>query len=222
MLPLMIPFSPTSNKMDKGSPRARGQMKKRYRLNELIKDIKEHLGYAGGISSDDVDSDYLKSLLVKYVSDPSDWIQYFNNDRSKNYTRNAIENINHKANILLLVWNPGKGSPIHDHANAHCIMKVLAGELHETVYKNPNHQPGDHEPLEVKSSTTYAMNEVTYISDDIGLHRVHNPSSDQIAVSLHLYTPPNAADYGYHIFDEATGSASHVPQARSHLKPQEN
>lgn len=29
------------------------------------------------------------------------------------------------------------------------------------------------------------MNEVTYISDDIGLHRVHNPSSDQVAVSLH-------------------------------------
>lgn len=30
-----------------------------------------------------------------------------------------------------------------------------------------------------------------------------------------VYTPPNAADYGYHIFDEATGSASHVSQAHS-------
>lgn len=121
-------------------------------------------------------------------------------------------------------------------------MKVLAGELHETVYKSPEHKPGECKPLEIKSSTTFSMNEVTYISDDIGLHRVHNPSSDQIAVSLHrectsktpvqrdqsnhviifiVYTPPNAADYGYHIFDEATGSASHVPQARSYLKPQD-
>lgn len=119
-------------------------------------------------------------------------------------------------------------------------MKVLAGELHETVYKSPDKKPGESKPLEIKSSTTFGMNEVTYISDDIGLHRVHNPSSDQVAVSLHckytgscsliptshemfsVYTPPNAADYGYHIFDEATGSASHVPQARSYLKPQEN
>ena len=25
---------------------------------------------------------------------------------------------------LVLVWTPGKGSPIHDHASSHCIMKV--------------------------------------------------------------------------------------------------
>lgn len=32
---------------------------------------------------------------------------------------------------------------------------------------------------------------------------------------LTVYTPPNAADYGYNIFDEATGRASHVSQAQS-------
>lgn len=64
-------------------------------------------------------------------------------------------------------------------------MKILAGELHETVYKSPEKKPGESKPLEIKSSNTFGMNEVTYISDDIGLHRVHNPSSEQIAVSLH-------------------------------------
>jgi cysteine dioxygenase len=136
------------------------------------------------------------------------------------------------------VWNPGKGSPIHDHADAHCIMKVLAGQLHETVYHAPDNKSGESKPLTVKSATTLGMNEVTYIADDIGLHRVHNPSSNQLAVSLHrefylfplyfqrvltslaVYTPPNAADYGYNIFDEATGCASHVSQAHSVPKPQ--
>ena len=65
-----------------------------------MQDIKKHLGETGGISSEEVDEDYLISLLMKYVSDPSDWIDYFHNDTSKNYTRNAIENINHKANIV--------------------------------------------------------------------------------------------------------------------------
>jgi cysteine dioxygenase len=64
-------------------------------------------------------------------------------------------------------------------------MKVLAGELHETVYKSPENKTGKSKPLEIKSSNTFGLNEVTYISDDIGLHRVHNPSSEQIAVSLH-------------------------------------
>ena len=72
----------------------------RYSLQGLIRDVKQHLGESGGISSDDVDSQYLISLAQKYISDPSDWISYFYNDPSKNYTRNAIENINHKANIV--------------------------------------------------------------------------------------------------------------------------
>ncbi|PLN85632.1 cysteine dioxygenase [Aspergillus taichungensis] len=204
----------------------------RYTLDDLVASIKEHLGEQGGISSEEVDEEYLISLATKYNSNPADWAPYCHNDTSKNYTRNAIENINNKANILLLVWNPGKGSPIHDHANAHCIMKVLAGELCETVYRAPpssahdDHESGygsgggtDEEqpdkPLQIKSVNTHGLNQVAYISDEIGLHRVHNPSSSRVAVSLHLYTPPNAADYGYNIFDEKTGKACFVPQAKS-------
>lgn len=64
-------------------------------------------------------------------------------------------------------------------------MKVLAGQLHETVYHTPENDSGEKKPLSIKSSNTFGMNEVTYISDDIGLHRVHNPHPTQLAVSLH-------------------------------------
>ncbi|RMJ21589.1 cysteine dioxygenase [Aspergillus sp. HF37] len=187
-----------------------------YSLEDLVGDIKAYLGTSSGLDSSDVDPDYLISLVQRYISEPADWLRFFNNDSSKNYTRNAIENINHKANILLLVWNPQKGSPVHDHANAHCIMKVLAGELRETVYHAPSgSQCAAGDPLQIKSATTHQPDAVSYISDDIGLHRVHNPSRNQLAVSLHLYTPPNAADYGYNVFDEGTGKSSFVSQAKS-------
>ena len=66
-------------------------------------------------------------------------------------------------------------------------MKVLAGELTETVYYSPDN--GEREeggaPLKIKSCNTHRANDVAYISDEIGLHRVHNPSSGRIAVSLH-------------------------------------
>ncbi|KAH8705217.1 RmlC-like cupin domain-containing protein [Talaromyces proteolyticus] len=216
MLSLVIPSTPLVDqdfsRLSPYSPRDH------YSLHDLVKDIKAYLGSDSGINSSTIDEAYLQGLLRKYMSNPNDWFRYFYNDYSKNYTRNTIENINHKANILLLVWNPGKGSPIHDHANAHCIMKVLAGELTETVYHSPEESSGKEKPLVVKSETRHGINDVTYISDDIGLHRVHNPSTNQIAVSLHLYTPPNAADYGYHIFDANTGKASFVSQARSFLR----
>lgn len=86
--------------VDKAFSPSYHHFKERYNLEGLVQDVKKHLGESGGISSEDVDEDYLISLLRKYISDPSDWIDYFYNDTSKNYTRNAIENINHKANIV--------------------------------------------------------------------------------------------------------------------------
>lgn len=37
-------------------------------------------------------------------------------------------------------------------------------------------------------------------------------------LTYEVYTPPNAADIGYHIFDEATGKASFVPQAKAYAQ----
>lgn len=83
---------------------------------------------------------------------------------------------------LILVWTPGKGSPIHDHGNAHCLMKILQGNLAETRYEYP--RPGDEGPMRVLQEKTYKTNGVAYIADDLGVHRVRNLGSD-FAVSLH-------------------------------------
>lgn len=82
----------------------------------------------------------------------------------------------------MLVWSPGKGSPIHDHADAHCLMKVLKGSLKETRFEFPNDE--DERPRIIKE-TTYAKDMVTYMSDDLGLHKISNPDPENIAVSLH-------------------------------------
>lgn len=138
-------------------------------------------------------------------------------------------------------------------------MKVLKGSLRETLYCWPceggniaadskssamsrchlaqhvcsatGRRPSS---PKVKRSTIYNTDEVTYMSDQLGLHRVENPSKNEVAVSLHLYTvslislllcltlwrhallthfqPPNAAKHGCHIFDPKTGKSSHVKQ----------
>lgn len=178
------------------------------RFQQLVLRLKEALGPSSGLTSDDIDVDFLHRLMQDYDCSDNKWSKYAFSDRSKGYTRNLVDEGNGKSNLLVLVWTPGKGSPIHDHGNAHCLMKILKGDLTETRYAFPrNDEQG---PMEVISEKTYKENAVAYMADELGLHRVSNRGSD-FAVSLHLYTPPNVAKMGCHIFDERTGRRSHVP-----------
>ncbi|KAK4541443.1 hypothetical protein LTR36_008044 [Oleoguttula mirabilis] len=213
-------------------------------FHTLVKDINDTLGPCNGIDSEGVDVEELKAAMEAYPSTEQEWSRYAFADHSRAYTRNLVDRGNGKSNLLILVWTPGKASPIHDHANAHCVMKILKGRLTETIYGWPcqstagagkptecatapsslhpstEHtcslagQNGGLEPaaLCVRRSTTYTREGVTYMSDRLGLHRIQNPDQSEVAVSLHLYTPPNAAKHGCHIFDESTGKKSHVQQ----------
>ncbi|KAF5864186.1 hypothetical protein ETB97_008392 [Aspergillus alliaceus] len=184
-------------------------------FEQLVQDLSAALGPSSGLDSDDVDPFEIRRLMERYISNPDEWEPFALPDLNKTYTRNLIDKGNGKSNLLILVWSPGKGSAIHDHAKAHCVMKVLKGSLRETRYSWPNQHKlelGQASPLQIKQETTYTKNQVTYMSDELGLHKISNTDPDNVAVSLHLYTPPNAAAYGFSVFDERTGKASHIKQ----------
>jgi cysteine dioxygenase len=185
------------------------------KFQALVDSLSQKLGPSSGIDSDDVDAQELQNLMQNYMSNESEWAKYALGDASRGYTRNLVDKGNGKSNLLILVWSPGKGSMIHDHTNAHCIMKILKGRLKETLYSWPDKTQlnnGEPSPPQIKKETVYTENEVTYMSDKLGLHKVSNPDPDNFAVSLHLYTPPNAAVYGCYVFDELTGRSSHIKQ----------
>jgi cysteine dioxygenase len=83
---------------------------------------------------------------------------------------------------LVLVWSPGKGSPVHDHANAHCLMKILKGTLKETRFDFPRNNAT---PPAIIKETVYQEGQVTYMADELGLHKISNPNPVNVAVSLH-------------------------------------
>ncbi|KAN0068737.1 RmlC-like cupin domain containing protein [Elaphomyces granulatus] len=179
-------------------------------FQRLVHDLSATLGPSSGLDSDDVDPINIQRLMECYESNVVEWSKYALGDPSRKYTRNLVDEGNGKSNLLILVWTPGKGSAVHDHANAHCVMKVLKGSLQETLYSWP--EKDKESPLQVTKQTTYHENEVTYMSDKLGLHRISNPDPHNCAVSLHLYTPPNAAHFGFSIFDERTGQSQHIKQ----------
>ncbi|KAF2791011.1 cysteine dioxygenase type I [Melanomma pulvis-pyrius CBS 109.77] len=183
------------------------------KFDALVRSLSEMLGPTSGINSEDVNPDELQALMAAYNSDEPEWKKYDWQDASKCYTRNLVDKGNGKSNLLILVWTPGQTSSIHDHANAHCIMKILRGCLVETRYARPTVELNSERecPLKCIKETTYGTNEVTYMSDQLGLHKISNPDPTDFAVSLHLYTPPNASVYGCNTYNEETSKVMHYP-----------
>ncbi|KAI8374998.1 RmlC-like cupin domain-containing protein [Choanephora cucurbitarum] len=216
---------------------------KQMTLTDLVQSIHRVLGDEG-LDSDKIDAKQIIALMEQYSSNAVDWNKYTLFDHSRAYTRNLIDDGNGKFNLMILAWSKGQKSPIHDHAGSHCVMKILDGELQETLFDwpvtsddcnqlssmqhdteqiditaNRNASSGtglvaahipcsesslNGQPLVVAKDTVYRPNQVTYVHDKIGLHRISNPSTEQGAVSLHLYTPPYKM---CKTFEEKTGKA---------------
>lgn len=171
-------------------------------LNDLIAELHKVF------EDDEVDVDYVHNLLAAYKSKPLEWKKFAKFDRYK-YTRNLVDEGNGKFNLMLLCWGPSHTSTIHDHADAHCFMKMLSGSLHEVRFDWPK---GDSEVDQLGMTeidrNVLKTNGVCYINDSLGLHRVENASHSENAVSLHLYCPPFSE---CSIFDERTGTRRKCP-----------
>ncbi|XP_017783103.1 PREDICTED: cysteine dioxygenase type 1 [Nicrophorus vespilloides] len=161
-------------------------------LDELIEELNKIF------ASDEVNIELVDYILRTYKSNVDDWKKFAKFDRYR-YTRNLVNSGNGKYNLILLCWGEGQGSSIHDHANAHCFMKMLQGELQEIRYEWPKQQG---EELQEMGRTILKENSVCYINDEQGLHRVENVSHTDPAISLHLYSPPFDT---CHMFDKKTG-----------------
>ena len=149
----------------------------------LVKDLKAALSPSFGIGSAEVNTQDLEQRMRDYISHEPDWSHFALADGSANYSRNLVDQGNGRSNLLILVWNPMKGSAIHDHAGAHCIMKILKGSLEETRYTWPDQR--NPSPPTATHAHVFRENEVSYMSDQLGLHTISNPDPSNVAVSLH-------------------------------------
>ncbi|XP_046857591.1 cysteine dioxygenase type 1-like [Xenia sp. Carnegie-2017] len=170
------------------------------KLDELIEEL--HILF----DKEKVNIDAVKQTMESYKSNFDDWEKYAHFSPHR-YTRNLVDRGNGKFNLILLCWSEGQASGIHDHSNSHCFMKIMEGQLKETLYSWPQNNDVE-ESLNVQECNYFKKDEVAYICDQIGLHRVENESHSNVAASLHLYSPP--FDFACS-FDERTGKAFQCP-----------
>ncbi|KAF0696822.1 Aste57867_12484 [Aphanomyces stellatus] len=127
--------------------------------------------------------DAVKDALTRYNATARDWARFAHFDPSRNYTRNLIATDNETYALMLLCWNKGKYSPIHDHPSDGCWVRHIQGTVHEVRYWNH----GAH--LEQTGEMLVSAG-VAYMDDSLGLHKIGNPSDTEDAITLHLYAPP--------------------------------
>jgi hypothetical protein len=83
--------------------------------------------------------------------------------------------------IILISWSSNFKSPIHDHPDNGCFVKVLEGTFKETIYNSS---------LEEIETKLLHINNVSYLHNKIGFHTIQNMTSKQ-GLTLHVYSPPN-------------------------------
>mmetsp|Transcript_11335 Transcript_11335/g.22111 ORF Transcript_11335/g.22111 Transcript_11335/m.22111 type:complete len:790 (-) Transcript_11335:194-2563(-) len=143
----------------------------------------------------------ITNLLEAVRIDEREYARYLR-FHNKAYTRNLVgydvpgDEGRAKFTVLILCWDKGQMSPIHDHAGSSCWVKVLKGKVREIRYDTSSGKPV------VTRDLTVGPQGTCYINDTLGVHSMGNPDPDQVSASLHVYAPPYVL---CQLFDPVTG-----------------
>jgi cysteine dioxygenase len=136
------------------------------------------------------------------AQDVKQWASW--NDAEGAFTRNLIDTDGTTYTLLLLCWNRGGASVIHDHASSHCFLKAIEGSVLEQTYALC---PRTSEVAET-ARTVLPEQDASFINDARGLHKISNVSADLPAQTLHLYIPPYQE---CRVYDASTRTSSTSP-----------
>jgi cysteine dioxygenase len=105
----------------------------------------------------------------------------------KKYVRNLVHR-GEVFEVLILCWDVGHNSPIHDHSGSSCWMKILQGSATEEIY-NYNLENRSFKNIDLEQSRELNAGEFVYIDDEAGVHRVINSGESKL-ITLHIYAKP--------------------------------
>ena len=120
------------------------------------------------------------------------------------YTRKVLY-VDENIEVILIGWEIGQSSTIHDHPSNGCIYRILGGEMVEYRYNSKLNVESTTKlnvesttklnvesttKLNVESTTKLKKGDIGNMMDNRYYHKMSN-ESDVRASSLHIYSPPN-------------------------------
>lgn len=101
------------------------------------------------------------------------------------YARNTVL-LNDQCELVVICWQPGQMSAIHDHGSSYCLYLVVEGVMVEERYRLKDGKP---EKLDERS---FGRGDITIAKGD-SVHRINNRGEKQL-VTVHIYSPPLGAN----------------------------
>lgn len=89
--------------------------------------------------------------------------------------------------VVAMTWGPGQGTPVHDHCGMWCVEGVWQGELEVVQYELVERE-GDRYRFEPVGSVQAGRGSAGSLIPPHEYHTIANPSADDVAVSLHVYS----------------------------------
>jgi len=127
--------------------------------------------------------DILISLVQRYSFERSE-LEPFIRFGTRTYQRNLIFRCT-AFEVLLLCWENGQRSPIHDHFGSSCAMKIIAGRATESRF-----EPGENGLIYPTGSIDHEEGTLSGSQDD-DIHQVSNlQSGGKQLITMHIYSPP--------------------------------
>lgn len=123
------------------------------------------------------------SEILNRVKIPAANFESYSTWCDEDYTRNCISRTD-AYEMILLCWEKGIKTAIHDHGGQDCWVYQVKGKIEEALYK-------DVDPLSLKHPKKQQIGEgdITYMNDKMGYHSLEN-ISDSRALTLHIYNSP--------------------------------
>ena len=88
--------------------------------------------------------------------------------------------------IVAMTWAPSQGTPIHDHCGLWCVEGVWQGQLEITRYELEE-EDGERARFTRYETLQAGAGSAGSLLPPHEYHTIRNPSSDRIAISLHVY-----------------------------------
>ena len=104
------------------------------------------------------------------------------------YARRLIHRCpNGTFSVMIMVWAPGQGTAVHDHAGKWCVECVLRGQIEITAY-TPHGDPSTDAVVELTEAATIVadVGDVGILVPPNEYHRIRNAGSET-AATIHVY-----------------------------------
>lgn len=146
----------------------------------VVKLRERMLGGPGGVERPFTAEEMI--ALAKSVDIDSLGIDEFRRFKPGSYQRNRVH-LNEHFELVVLCWEPGQSSSIHDHGRSNCLYLILDGSMEEDRFE----LDADGEPQKT-GSKVYGRGGITLAPGHL-IHRINN-NTDARLVTLHIYSPP--------------------------------